>query len=48
MQSRSKLSWNPERVETVIAAHHEWGLSQVERILDYPGKKFNHETDDER
>lgn len=25
---------------TVIAAHHEWGLSQVERILDYPGKKF--------
>jgi hypothetical protein len=26
--------------ETVIAAHHEWDLSQLERILDYPGKSF--------
>jgi hypothetical protein len=25
---------------TVIAAHHGWDLSQLKRILDYPGKSF--------
>ena len=25
---------------TVIAAHHEWALPQIERILDYGGKNF--------
>ncbi len=25
---------------TIIAAHHEWSLDDIGRILDYPGKRF--------